>query len=102
MQLWMEINVVTLHKVVETMPQQMRSVIKVKCVTFFFWLGSVFSYMENNTVLSAISFPYQNSWTNHLKANSFIYFPIFSSSSSLKMFFYYSGEKNPLVLPATA
>ena len=30
MQLWMEINVVTLHKVVETMPQQMRSVIKAK------------------------------------------------------------------------
>ena len=30
MQLWMEINVVTLHKVVETMPQQMRSLIKAK------------------------------------------------------------------------
>ena len=30
MQLWMERNVVTLHKVVETMPQQMRSVIKAK------------------------------------------------------------------------
>ena len=27
-QLWMEINVVTLHKVVETTPQQMRSIIK--------------------------------------------------------------------------
>ena len=30
MQLWMEINVVTLHKVVETMPQQMHSLIKAK------------------------------------------------------------------------
>ena len=30
MQLWMEINVVTLHKVVETMPQQMRFLIKAK------------------------------------------------------------------------
>ena len=30
MQLWMEINVVRLHKIVETMPQQMRSVIKAK------------------------------------------------------------------------
>ena len=29
-QLWMEINVVTLHKVVETMPQKMRSVNKTK------------------------------------------------------------------------
>ena len=28
--LWMEINVVTLHKVVETILQQMRSVIKAK------------------------------------------------------------------------
>ena len=30
MQLWMEINVVTLHKVVKAMPQQMHSVIKAK------------------------------------------------------------------------
>ena len=30
MQLWTEIKVVTLHKVVETMPQQMCSVIKAK------------------------------------------------------------------------
>ena len=30
MQLWMEINGLTLHKVVETMPQQMRSLIKAK------------------------------------------------------------------------
>ena len=30
MQLWMERNVVTLHKAVETMPQQIRSVIKAK------------------------------------------------------------------------
>ena len=30
MHLWMEINVVTLQKVVETMPQQLRSVIKAK------------------------------------------------------------------------
>ena len=30
MQLWMEINVVTLHKVVETMPQQISSIIKAK------------------------------------------------------------------------
>ena len=41
MQLWMEINVVTLHKVVETMPQQMLSKIKAKggltnCATYFF------------------------------------------------------------------
>ena len=28
MQLWIEINVVTLHKVVETTPQQMHSLIK--------------------------------------------------------------------------
>ena len=48
MQLWMEINVVTLHKVVETMPQQMRSVIKSKggpikyySVQLLFWPGSV-------------------------------------------------------------
>ena len=32
MQLWMEINVVTLHKVVETVPHQMRSVIEAKGV----------------------------------------------------------------------
>ena len=31
MQLWMERNVVTLHKVVETMAQQTCSVIKAKC-----------------------------------------------------------------------
>ena len=30
MQLWMEINVVTLHNVVKTMPKQMRSVMKAK------------------------------------------------------------------------
>ena len=30
MQLWMEINVVTLHKFVETKPQQMFSIIKTK------------------------------------------------------------------------
>ena len=30
MQLWREINVVTLDKVVETMPQQMSSIIKAK------------------------------------------------------------------------
>ena len=49
MQLRMEINVVTLHKVVETMPQQMHSVIKAKggllqktSVQLFFWTGSVF------------------------------------------------------------
>ena len=30
MQLWMKINVVTLHKVVKTMPQQMHSIIKAK------------------------------------------------------------------------
>ena len=37
MHLWMEINVVRLHKVVETMPQQLRSVMKAKgeCATFF-------------------------------------------------------------------
>ena len=44
MQLWMEINV-TLHKVVETMPQQMRSAIKAKgspTKYIFFGTGSVF------------------------------------------------------------
>ena len=56
MQLWMEINVVTLHKVVETMPQLMRSVIKTKggptkywsnyktVRDCFFWTGSVYLY----------------------------------------------------------
>ena len=39
MQLWMEINVVTLHKIVETMPQQKRSVIKAK--GGLFWAGSL-------------------------------------------------------------
>ncbi|KAF7665376.1 hypothetical protein LDENG_00145040 [Lucifuga dentata] len=29
-QLWTDINVVTLHKVIETMPQRMRAVIKAK------------------------------------------------------------------------
>ena len=41
MQLWMEINVVTLHKVGQTMPQQMHSVIKAKGGFTFFWKGSV-------------------------------------------------------------
>ena len=48
MQLWTEINVVTLHKIVETMPQQMHSVIKAKggllqkaSVQRFFGMGSV-------------------------------------------------------------
>lgn len=43
MQLWMEINVVTLHKFLETMPRRMRAIIKSKGppnkyegVTFFF------------------------------------------------------------------
>ena len=52
MQLWMEINVVTLHKVVETMPQQMHSVIKAKgesfakgeCATFFLDGECIFRY----------------------------------------------------------
>ena len=52
MQLWMEINVVTLHKVVE-MPQQMPSVIKAKgllrkaCVQLLFWTGSVYACETN-------------------------------------------------------
>ena len=37
MQLWMEINAVTLHKVVETMPPQMRSVIKAKRASVGLW-----------------------------------------------------------------
>ena len=46
MQLWMEMNVVTLHKFLETMPQLMQSVIKAKGgllqkVVFFFWTGGV-------------------------------------------------------------
>jgi len=48
MQLWTEINVVTLQKLIETMPQQMHAIIGAKggpnetlqCVTFF-WMGSV-------------------------------------------------------------
>ena len=49
MQLWMEITVVTLHMVVETMPQQMRSVIKAKggptkylSEQLFFGTGSIY------------------------------------------------------------
>ena len=54
MQLWMEINVVTLHKVVETMPQQMCSVIKAKseCVK-----GSVYIYMHIHTHILLVPFP---------------------------------------------
>ena len=37
-QLWMEINVMTLHKVVKTMPQQMRSIIKAKWSVWLFFL----------------------------------------------------------------
>ena len=50
MQLWMEINIVTLHKLIETTPQQLRSVIKAKSgllqktsVQLLFWRGSVYT-----------------------------------------------------------
>ena len=48
MQLWMELNDVTLRKVVETMPQQMLSIIKAKggptkyCVCNFFFGQAVY------------------------------------------------------------
>ena len=63
MQLWIEINVVTLHKVVETMPQQMRSVIKAKggllqkaSVQLFFWTGSVYSACLGSNLQFSLSF----------------------------------------------
>lgn len=46
-QLWMKMNAVTLHKIVEMAPLRMRAVIKANCgpwnvsVWLFFWLGSV-------------------------------------------------------------
>ena len=53
MQLWMEINVVTLNKVVETMPQEMCSVIKAKKAVFckrqlffFFYCKNIYYQLE--------------------------------------------------------
>ena len=54
MQIWMEINVVTLHKVFEAMPQQMDFVIKVKggllqkASATLFWTGSVYCLFKAN------------------------------------------------------
>ena len=42
MQLWTEINVVTLQKLIETMPQRIRPIIKVVSVRLLLWTGSVY------------------------------------------------------------
>ena len=65
MQLWMEIKVVTLHKVVETMPQQMHSVIKAKggllhkaSVLHFILYIIIHSYFRNFRKMLSTRFSY--------------------------------------------
>ena len=60
MQLWMEINAVTLRKVVETMPQQMRSVIQAKGGStkrcdFYIFLARQCITMQNSIIVIVFS-----------------------------------------------